>query len=179
MSELRIYIKDHKINPNEKIIEIVKDNLLLATITPRVDQILIMSPMFYDMNIDDSLYPEKIVLSLSEGERKKEVSTFILVGLPEKDENNGEVLGIYPTIHELRFNLEIFKKDSNHIIECQRKKCKRISPVLPYIDEVCLECKDDNKEIIEYDKFDAFKIEQWNYNWTNRKYEFNTIIPIE
>ncbi len=60
---MEIQIKDHKIVPNQKVIEIFEGNNLIATIIPRKTTISIVSK--YIKNVEKDLaFPPKIILNL-------------------------------------------------------------------------------------------------------------------
>lgn len=60
---MKIQIKEHKIIPNQKVIEIIEGNNLIATIIPRITMISIVSK--YIKNVEkDMAFPPKIILNL-------------------------------------------------------------------------------------------------------------------
>jgi len=62
---MKIKIKEHKIIPNQKVIEIFEGNNLIATIIPRITMISIISK--YIKNVEEDMdYPSKIILNLKE-----------------------------------------------------------------------------------------------------------------
>lgn len=60
---MEIKIKEHKIIPNQKVIEISEGNNLIATIIPRITMISIVSK--YIKNVEEDMgFPPKIILNL-------------------------------------------------------------------------------------------------------------------
>lgn len=63
---MEINIKDHEIIPNQKVIEILEESGLIATIIPRITTISIVSKYIIDVNSDMEEFPPKIIISLKE-----------------------------------------------------------------------------------------------------------------
>lgn len=60
---MEIKIKEHKIIPNQKVIEIREGSNLIATIIPRITMISIVSK--YIKNVEKDMdFPPKIILNL-------------------------------------------------------------------------------------------------------------------
>jgi len=60
---MEIKIKEHNIIPNQKVIEIVEGNHLIATIIPRITMISIVSKFIKDVKLDLK-FPPKIMINL-------------------------------------------------------------------------------------------------------------------
>ena len=65
---LEIKIKEHKIIPNQKIIQITEKNQLIATIIPRITMISIVSKYIKNV-IPDMRFPPKININLIERDK--------------------------------------------------------------------------------------------------------------
>lgn len=61
---MEVNIKDHEIIPNQKVIEILEGNNLIATIIPRITTISIVSKYIKDVNSDIKEFPPKVILYL-------------------------------------------------------------------------------------------------------------------
>ncbi len=62
---MEIEIKEHKIIPNQKVIEKREGNNLIATVIPRITMISIVSK--YIENVEKDMdFPPKIILNLKE-----------------------------------------------------------------------------------------------------------------
>jgi len=70
LTKLEIKIKEHKIIPNQKIIQITEENQLIATIIPRITMISIISKYIKNV-IPDMRFPPKININLIERDKKK------------------------------------------------------------------------------------------------------------
>lgn len=60
---MEIKIKDHNIIPNQQVIEISENSILIATIIPRITTISIVSK-FIENIISDIDFPPKIIINL-------------------------------------------------------------------------------------------------------------------
>jgi len=62
---MEIKIKEHSIIPNQKVIEILEGNHLIATIIPRITMISIVSKFIKNVE-EDMRFPPKITINLVE-----------------------------------------------------------------------------------------------------------------
>ena len=61
-NQIIINIKNHSVNPNEKVIEIMEENKLIATIIPRSTEIIVVSK--YIKSILETQFPQKATILL-------------------------------------------------------------------------------------------------------------------
>lgn len=61
--EMTIHIKEHLYTPHQKVIEIIDDKGLVATIIPKHDEIVVISKWYRDV-IVDSAFPPKLIIKI-------------------------------------------------------------------------------------------------------------------
>lgn len=65
---MEIKISKHIIDPNQKVIEILENNKLIATIIPRNETIKIISKYIKNVESDMEEYPPTIIINLKESD---------------------------------------------------------------------------------------------------------------